>query len=116
MVGYATASKTSAKILQCRFYWPTLFRDVPTSWQLIGNLLKANVMPMAPILAVDIFEVWGIDFQGPYPSSIGKEYIMVVVDYISKWVENIVTKTNYARVVTKFFKKRLFFHVLVAPA
>ena len=41
-------------------------------------------MPIAPILAVDIFNVWGIDFYGPYPSSFGNKYILVAVDYVSK--------------------------------
>ena len=40
-------------------------------------------MPMAPILA-DIFDVWGIDFQGPYSSSFGNKYILVAVDYVSE--------------------------------
>jgi integrase-like protein len=65
-------------------------------------------MPMTPILTVDIFDVWGIDFQGPYPSSFGNKYILVVVDYVSKWVEVIATRTNDAIVVTKFFKKTIF--------
>ena len=83
--GHAATSKTSSKILQCVFYWPTLFRDVQAyvktcdRCQRVGNLPKVNAMPMAPILAVDIFDVWGIDIQGPYPSSFGNKYILVVV-------------------------------------
>ena len=77
-------------------------------FQRVGNLPKANDMPMSPILAVDIFDVWGIDFQGPYPLSFGNKYILVTVDYVSKWVEAIATKTNDARVVTMFFKSHIF--------
>ena len=112
--GHAAASKTSSKILQCGFYWPTLFRNVQVyvktcdHCQRVGNLPKANAMPMALILAVDIFHMWGIDFQDPYPSSFGNKYILVAVDYVSKWVETIATKTNDAQVVTKFFKKVIF--------
>jgi len=36
---------------------------------------------------VEIFDVWGIDFMGPFPSSFGNEYILLAVDYVSKWVE-----------------------------
>ena len=75
---------------------------------IVGNQPKENVIPMALILAVYIFGVWGIDFQGPYPSSLGNKYILVDVDYVAKWVEAIATKTNDARVVTKFFKKVIF--------
>ena len=79
--GHAVASKTSSKILQCGFYWPTLFRDVQAyvktcdRCQRVGNLPKANAMHMVPILVVDIFDVWGIDIQCPYPSSFGNKYI-----------------------------------------
>ena len=44
-------------------------------------------MPMQLILEVEIFDLWGIDFMGPFPPSNGKEYILVAVDYVSKWVE-----------------------------
>ena len=102
--GHAAASNTSSKILQCGFYWPMLFRNVQAYvktcylCQRVGNLPKASAIYMAPILAVDIFDVWGIDFQGPYPSSFGNKYILVAVDYVSKWVEAVATKTNDGRV------------------
>ncbi|GKE82368.1 reverse transcriptase domain-containing protein [Tanacetum coccineum] len=41
----------------------------------------------------------GIDFMGSFPSSRGNKYILVVVDYLSKWVEAIALPTNDARVV-----------------
>nr|GEZ84829.1 reverse transcriptase domain-containing protein [Tanacetum cinerariifolium] len=50
------------------------------------------------------FDVWGIDFMGPYPSSKGNKYILVAVDYLSKWVEAKALPTNDARVVVKFLK------------
>ncbi|GJS69073.1 reverse transcriptase domain-containing protein [Tanacetum coccineum] len=46
----------------------------------------------------------GIDFMGPFPSSRGNKYILVAVDYFSKWVEAKVLPTNDARVVIKFLK------------
>ena len=42
-----------------------------------------------PHLIVDLFDVWGIDFMGPFPMSFGNSYILVGVDYVSKWVEAI---------------------------
>ena len=56
-------------------------------------------MPLNPILIVKIFYVWGIDFMGPFPPSFGYEYILVGVDYISKWVEAMATKTTDHKVV-----------------
>nr|GFA41127.1 reverse transcriptase domain-containing protein [Tanacetum cinerariifolium] len=52
----------------------------------------------------EIFDVWGIDFMGPFPSSKGNKYILVAVDYLSKWVEAKALPTNDARVVVKFLK------------
>ncbi|GJY89955.1 reverse transcriptase domain-containing protein [Tanacetum coccineum] len=48
--------------------------------------------------------MWGIDFMGPFPSSRGNKYILVAVDYLSKWVEAKALPTNDARVVCKFLK------------
>ena len=44
---------------------------------------------MTPILEVELFDVWGIDFIGPFVSSYGQKYIVVAVDYVSKWVEAV---------------------------
>ncbi|GJV25240.1 reverse transcriptase domain-containing protein [Tanacetum coccineum] len=46
----------------------------------------------------------GIDFMGPFPSSRGNKYILVAVDYLSKWVEAKALPTNDARVVVKILK------------
>nr|GFB43399.1 reverse transcriptase domain-containing protein [Tanacetum cinerariifolium] len=50
------------------------------------------------------FIVKGIDFMGPFPSSRRNKYILVAVDYLSKWVEAKALPTNDARVVCKFLK------------
>nr|GEY73217.1 reverse transcriptase domain-containing protein [Tanacetum cinerariifolium] len=52
----------------------------------------------------EIFNVWGIDFMGPFPSSKGNKYILVSIDYLSKWVEAKALPTNDARVVVRFLK------------
>ncbi|GJX42727.1 reverse transcriptase domain-containing protein [Tanacetum coccineum] len=56
------------------------------------------------IQVCEIFDVWAIDFMGPFPSSRGNKCILVVVDYLSKWVEAKALPTNDARVVVKFLK------------
>ncbi|CAN6544195.1 unnamed protein product [Malus baccata var. baccata] len=60
------------------------------------------------ILNVEIFDVWGIDFMGPFPSSHGFPYILLVVDYVSKWVEAKATRTNDSRMVADFIRTNLF--------
>ncbi|GJX31764.1 reverse transcriptase domain-containing protein [Tanacetum coccineum] len=66
--------------------------------------LKRDEMPQNSIQVCEIFDVWGIDFMGPFPSSRGNKYILVAVDYLSKWVEAKALPTNDARVVCKFLK------------
>nr|GEZ98697.1 reverse transcriptase domain-containing protein [Tanacetum cinerariifolium] len=66
--------------------------------------LRRDEMPQNSIQVCKFFDVWGIDFMGPFPSSRGNKCILVAVDYLSKWVEAKVLPTNDARVVFKFLK------------
>ncbi|XP_059590473.1 uncharacterized protein LOC132253097, partial [Vitis vinifera] len=84
--------------------------------QRLGKLTKRNQMPMNPVLIVDLFDVWGIDFMGPFPMSFGNSYIFVGVDYVSKWVEAISCKHNDHRVVLKFLKENIFSRFVVPKA
>ncbi|GJX74982.1 reverse transcriptase domain-containing protein [Tanacetum coccineum] len=61
-------------------------------------------MPQNSIQVCEIFDVWGINFMGSFPSSRGNKYILVAVDYLSKWVEEKAVPSNDARVVCKFLK------------
>ena len=65
-------------------------------------------MPQQPMLFCEVFDVWGIDFMGPFPVSFGFTYILLAVDYVSKWVEAKATRTNDARVVMDFVRSHLF--------
>ena len=68
------------------------------------------MMPLHPIHIVEIFDVWGIDFMDPFSNSFGNMYILLVVDYVSKWVEAIPSKTNDNKVVISFIKSNIFSH------
>ena len=46
--------------------------------------------------------------MGPFPFSFGNRYILVVVDYVSKWVEAVACKSNDYKVVLKFLKENIF--------
>ncbi|BBN70458.1 transposable element gene [Prunus dulcis] len=112
--GHFGAKKTALKILQSGFFWPTLFKDAFNfcvkcdRCQRMGNISRRNELPLKNILFVELFDVWGIDFMGPFPSSFGYTYILVAVDYVSKWVEAIATKTNDHKVVLKFLRDNIF--------
>ncbi|XP_073133612.1 uncharacterized protein [Henckelia pumila] len=60
----------------------------------VGNISRRHEMPLNNILVCEVFYVWGIDFMGPFPVSEGNKYILVAVDYVSKWVEALACRTN----------------------
>ncbi|KAF8109268.1 hypothetical protein N665_0099s0019 [Sinapis alba] len=105
--GHFATFKTVAKVLQAGFWWPTMFQDVHAlisrcnECQRQGNISKRNEMPQNFILEIEMFDCWVIDFIGPFPPSFKNEYIIVAVDYVSKWVEALASPTNEARVVIK---------------
>ncbi|XP_019262573.1 PREDICTED: uncharacterized protein LOC109240400 [Nicotiana attenuata] len=76
--------------------------------QRTGTITKKHEMSLQNILVVELCDVWGIDFMGPFPHSNGHRYILVAVDYVSKWVEAIALPTNDAKVVVSFVKKHIF--------
>ncbi|CAN6677893.1 unnamed protein product [Malus baccata var. baccata] len=112
--GHFGSSKTAAKVLQSGFFWPTLFKDAYLfcstcdRCQRLGNISKRNEMPQQSLLVVELFDVWGIDFMGPFPSSFNNQYVLVAVDYVSKWVEAIATPTNDHKVVLRFLQGTIF--------
>nr|XP_016512108.1 PREDICTED: uncharacterized protein LOC107829160 [Nicotiana tabacum] len=65
-------------------------------------------MPMNPIEEVEVFDVWEIDFMGPFVSSYNNKYVLVAVDYVSKWVEVVALPKNDAKAVIGFLRKNIF--------
>ncbi|GKC06728.1 reverse transcriptase domain-containing protein [Tanacetum coccineum] len=108
--GHHSANYAAKKVFDSGFYWPTIYRDAHDlvtrcdACQRQGKILQRDEMPQNAIQVCEIFDVWGIDFMRPFPSSRGNKYILVAVDYLSKWVEAKALPTNDARVVCKFLK------------
>ncbi|CAM8999635.1 unnamed protein product [Rhodiola kirilowii] len=65
-------------------------------------------MPQVPILVNDVFDIWGINFMGPFPTSCGYANILVAVDYVSKWVEAKATRCDDAKTVVDFWRTNIF--------
>ena len=76
--------------------------------QRIGSISKRDEPPLQPILEVKLFDIWGMDFMGPFLSSFSNLYILLAVDYVSKWVEVIPTQTNDAKVLASFLRSHIF--------
>ena len=62
------------------------------------------MMPLTPIIILEVFDCWGIDL-GPFPNLCGYFYILVAINYMSKWVEDILMRTNDHVIVVKFLKE-----------
>ncbi|GJU65788.1 reverse transcriptase domain-containing protein [Tanacetum coccineum] len=108
--GHHGANYTAKKVFDSSFYWLTIYRDAHDmvkscdSCQRQGKISQKDEMPQNAIQVSEIFNVWGINFMGPFSSSRRHTYILVAVDYFPKWVEAKVLPTNDARVVVKFLK------------
>nr|GEY25363.1 reverse transcriptase domain-containing protein [Tanacetum cinerariifolium] len=102
--GHHGANLTAKQIFDSSFFWLTIYMDAHEfvkncdSCQRQGKFLQRDEMPQNSIQICKIFDVWGIDFIGPFPSSRRNKYILVAVDYLSKWVEAKAFPTNDARV------------------
>nr|GEV83545.1 DNA-directed DNA polymerase [Tanacetum cinerariifolium] len=86
--GHYGANYTAKKVFDSGFYWPSIYKN---AFELVKHY--------------DSCQRQGIDFMGPFPSSKGNKYILVAVDYLSKWVEAKALPTNDARVVVKVMAK-----------
>ncbi|GKD92548.1 reverse transcriptase domain-containing protein, partial [Tanacetum coccineum] len=101
--GHHGANYTAKKVFDSSFFWPTIYRDAHDmvkccdSCQSQGKISQKDEMPQNAIHICEIFDVWGIDFMRLFPSSRGNKYILVAVDYLSKWVEAKALPTNDAR-------------------
>ncbi|GJT85451.1 reverse transcriptase domain-containing protein [Tanacetum coccineum] len=90
--GHYGANYTARKIFDSGFYWPTIYKDAHDFvtrcdiCQRQGKITQRDEMPQNSIQVCEIFDIWGIDFMGPFPSSEENKYILVAVDYLSKWV------------------------------
>ena len=111
--GHHSGIRTTHKILQCGYYWPTFHQDAHEfakacdRCQRDGGISRKQELPLNPILVIELFDVWGIYFMGPLVSFQGMKYILVEVDYVSKLVEAIALTNNKGKSVIAFLKKNI---------
>ncbi|XP_015169788.1 uncharacterized protein [Solanum tuberosum] len=108
----ATTHQKKRLIHDARFYiWnePYLFKQGPEQ-RMRRCVLESEMRQVMDSFHSSTYEGHhgGINFMGPFPTSNGNQYILVVVDYVSKWVEAAILPTNDAKVVLKFLKKHIF--------
>jgi transposase InsO family protein len=99
---------------QSGFYWPTMYTDALDYVKRCarcpkhGNINTHDEMPLTNNLQIEHFDVWGIDYMGPFLISQGCEYILVAIDYVSKWVEALPCKAADAENSKKMFQEVIF--------
>jgi transposase InsO family protein len=84
-----------------------------------GNISQRNSMPLRYNLQIDLFDVWGIDFMGPFKNSHGFEHILVMVDYVSKWVEampcrKVSTEESITMIKSMIFPRFVTLRILIS--
>ncbi|GJW66301.1 reverse transcriptase domain-containing protein [Tanacetum coccineum] len=82
--GHHSANLTARKVFDDGFFWPTIYQDAHTmikscdTSQRQGKISQQDEMPQNAIQVYEIFDIWGIDFMGPFPSSKGNKYILTL--------------------------------------
>ncbi|GJY60380.1 reverse transcriptase domain-containing protein [Tanacetum coccineum] len=108
--GHYGADITARKIFESGFYWPTIFKNAVRhvqecdACQRARNISSRNQIPLTNSIVSEVFDIWSIDFMEPFPSSRNNKYILVVVDYVFKWVEAEAFLTNDARAFRTAYK------------
>nr|XP_025661621.1 uncharacterized protein LOC112757229 [Arachis hypogaea] len=113
--GHHVGGKTLAqKVIRAGYFWPTVIRD---SIQIVKNCDKcqrhANIHQAAPhqlstISAERPFGTWGIDLVGPFPMAPGQlRYLIVAIDYYTKWIEAEPLSTITATQCRKFLWRQI---------
>nr|GEY78906.1 reverse transcriptase domain-containing protein [Tanacetum cinerariifolium] len=101
--GHHGPNYTAKKVFDSGFYWPTIYRDAQVLvkncdvCQRQGKISQRDEMLQNSIQVYENFDVWGIDFMGPFLSSRGNEYILVAVDYL-----NALCNDQFAKFMLKF--------------
>jgi hypothetical protein len=107
--GHLSGLATTQNILRAGYFWPTLIKDCIESvkkchpCQIFSQKMRAHPAPMFPVITIGPFTKWGIDYTtcNP-PSARGHRYIIVAVDYFTKWVEAMPTFKDDGETATLF--------------
>ena len=100
---------SAQKILCVGYFWPSTFKDCINdvkkchSFQIFSKNMRAHPTPLHHVVSVIPFAKWGIHFTmcNP-PSTAGHHYIIVVLDYFTKWAEAMPTYSNDVKNITLF--------------
>ncbi|GJR67842.1 reverse transcriptase domain-containing protein [Tanacetum coccineum] len=102
--GHYGANFTAKKVFDAGFFWPTIYKDAYEfvkscdACQRQGKISQRDEMPQNAIQVCEIFDLWGIDFMGPFPSS------RVLKPFLPSRCSESNHKRSWDPVVVKFLK------------
>ena len=114
MGGHHGGTRTAHKIFQCGYNLRTIHQDAHECaktcdrYQRDGGTSRRQELPLNLILVIELFDALGFDFTVPFVSYHGMKYILMAVDYVSKWVKGIALANNEGKSVIAFLKKNIF--------
>ena len=82
------------KLVRAGYYWPTMQKDAEAyvracdKCQRFSNIIRQPTEELTPLTAPWLFAQWGLDIMGPFPTAIRQlKFLVVGIDYFTKWVE-----------------------------
>ena len=114
--GHFSGRLTAQKILRAGYFWPTMFADAhrhATKCDACQRYARNDLhmaFPLIPSLPLLPFEKWGIDYVGPVHPTSSRQmaYIILAVDYLTKWVEAKAVKVANKKTTALFLFENVF--------
>jgi hypothetical protein len=113
--GHLSGMATTQKILHADYFWPSIFKDCIEAvkkfppCQVFNKKAHTHPTRLHPIISISPFTKWGIDFIQCKPTSVGGHgYIIIVIDYFTKWAEAMPTFLNDGHTIALF----VFNHII----
>jgi hypothetical protein len=81
--------------------------------QRLKPIWRSGKGPLLLVMAFEPFMKWGLGFMGLVKSTsryIGNQYIIIVTDYINKWVEAKTFPDNMVKSTVKFIYEQIIIH------
>ncbi|KAK2410326.1 hypothetical protein QL285_045693 [Trifolium repens] len=104
----------AGKVIRVGFFWPTILEDAKSyvracdKCQRYAELHHAPGEPLKTVMSPWPFYMWGVDILGPFPASQGQvKFLLVAVDYLTKWIEAEPVATISAEKVISFYWKKI---------
>jgi len=112
--GHLSGRKTAIEVSQCGLHWPPCSRmpicivRAALGVSSLRKISRRDMIFLNLIIIVKIFDVGGIDFMGQFASCFGNKCTLLNVDYMSKWMEAMLTRTTDTKIVGKFLRENIF--------